>query len=533
MAKVRTPRAGCFEARPPSTSLVEVPCAAPVKPIPLLPRAHGSRGAGAVVGSTIDFSAQSVGTIGWVTGEFQNVNVTSETDSSFGADAYTIQLNSNPFPNAPQCAGAADPSKCQGWQQFVYQAPNLLIEYWLLDFGTSCPSDWNTFVNTSADGSVSEIDCWLNSDNQTLVGWLPPTELGGISMNVIPGVPSQGTQDDATLIFPGGSRVVSEPSLLDLYAGWTTAEYNVFGFGNGSQANFNDGATMDVVVEVDSLPYTSHAPACEPVTFTGETNNLNLETPCCAIDLPAGTSPQIRFTEATTILTPPTQLCPLYLNVNNTPLEVTQGGTSEAFVLMYGPWITQDEGNLASGIVVADDAPVSIQVAPGTTIDSAGAVNLTVSAPLGATVGSYQASLQVTDATSKQTVTATVPIEVLACTPPSPSICTASMCGIWNASDCGGVNCGSCGASGDVCSSGHCCPSGDFYNGTTCQPSSCPSGTSWCGNKDACLTTAQCDACPSGESICPATSTCMTALACSRAGGGGSSSGGCHGTNCM
>jgi hypothetical protein len=201
---------------------------------------------------------------------------------------------------------------------------------------------------------------------------------------------------------------------------------------------------------------------------------------------------------------------------------------------MYGPWQTQDEGNLATSIVVANDGPLTIVPALGSTIDTAGAVNLTVSAPAGAKVGKYQASLQVTDATSHQAFTATVPIDVLACTPPSQSICTTDMCGIWNASDCGGVNCGTCGTSGNVCSSGHCCPPGDFYNGTTCQPSSCPAGTSWCANKDACLTTAQCNACPTGQSICAATGTCMTAIACSKAGGGGGSSGGgCHGTTCQ
>lgn len=537
MSRVRAPHAGCFEAVHPSTTLVEIPCAAPQDhPVPMVPRQQGTRGAGPgmIVGDGADFSAQSTGTISWATGEFTNVNVASLTDSNYGSN-YSIQFNTNTFAGASLCSGALDPSKCRGWQQFSYQTPNLLIEYWLINYNNACPTGWTGYQN-----GPTQYDCWMNNPAQQYIGYVEPSQLGAVSMNV-----TADTQDQVTMFYistvPGPQqglptyRVLQVQSVLNLAAGWTGAEFNVFGYGNLSQANFNDGATMDVIVETENIPVSPHAPACSSEGFTGETNNLYLETPCCAIDLPPGTSPQIRFTEASHPLQQPTQLCPAFLDVNDSPLVVTQGGTSEANVLMYGSWITQDHGNGAlSSIVANNDPQLTIVPSLGTdTIDGSGAVNLMVSAPLGATVGKYNASVQVTDVASNTTFTTTVPIDVVACTPPSNSICTTDMCGIWNANDCGGVNCGVCSGT-NVCSSGHCCPANSTFNGTVCQPSMCPTGTSWCSAQEACLTDAQCNpTCPPTKPLCAATNTCMTVLACNKLGGGGGTGGGCKGTTCM
>jgi len=95
-------------------------------------------------------------------GSFDSVTgVTSETGQVNGIggqvpNTFSLQLNTNVFSNTPACNGAANPSQCRGWEQFVYSnAGFAFIQYWLINYATTCPSGWNTF------GS----DCWKNGAN--------------------------------------------------------------------------------------------------------------------------------------------------------------------------------------------------------------------------------------------------------------------------------------------------------------------------------------------------------------------------------
>ncbi len=77
-------------------------------------------------------------------------------------------------------------------------------------------------------------------------------------------------------------------------AGWTIAEFNVFGDGGGSQANFNSGAQ---IVIRDRIVYGGTAPPnCVAVGYTGETNNLNFPLSPPA---PSSPGPALLFTENT------------------------------------------------------------------------------------------------------------------------------------------------------------------------------------------------------------------------------------------
>lgn len=222
----------------------------------------------------------------------------------------------------------------------------------------------------------------------------------------------------------------------------------------------------------------------------------------------------------------------LYPDVNDSPLQVAQGSDSELFVLMCGPWVAVDWGNGAAGTVLGTSltGASTIQLSTGVTIDSEGALNLLVGVPLTETPGLYYVDVQAEDLQSKVKLSARIPVDVLACQPPPQSTCEPDMCGVWNASECGGVECGSCSA-GDVCSSGRCCATGSFFNGTVCQPDTCPTGTTWCSNKNECL--AQCSpTCPPSTPLCPVTNSCLAPAACGRGVGGGGG-GGCKGTTCM
>ena len=85
--------------------------------------------------------------------------------------------------------------------------------------------------------------------------------------------------------------------MLGLEQGWTEAEFNVFGNGNGSQVNFNTGTTF--AVQTSMYNGTSFTPSCTQTSLTGEANNLSLSPSsspaCCPY---SGYEPGIQFVES-------------------------------------------------------------------------------------------------------------------------------------------------------------------------------------------------------------------------------------------
>jgi hypothetical protein len=247
---------GCFEVTHPSTTWIEVPCTTPPN-IPQMP-AHGP--APQTVGNGSDVAAQGSGPITWAEGSFPIVSgVTSETDST--ANDYSLQLNSNPFSGAGPCSGAAVPSSCMGWEQFVYAPGYAFIQYWLLNYSNACPAGWNTY------GS----DCWKNSTSGAPMPAEPITALGAMTLTG-----TAGSADSIVMSVGDGTLYrMSQASVLNLNTGWTSAEFNVFGDGNGSGATFNTGSTIAVQVLTDSTG-SANGPSCESAGYTGETNNLSI-----------------------------------------------------------------------------------------------------------------------------------------------------------------------------------------------------------------------------------------------------------------
>jgi len=202
----------------------------------------------------------------------------------------------------------------------------------------------------------------------------------------------------------------------------------------------------------------------------------------------------------------------LFLDANDSPLQVVQGGIGQANVIMVGPWIANDHGVNASAAVLSDNLPAgsSISLSAGTAIGGQGVVQIDVATPLSTPVGAYQATIRVTDAVSGISHTAVIPIQVIACAPrPAAEVCASSSaptCGP-HSLGCGlTTDCGEC-ASGSTCtSSGVCCPNGSYYstNYGTCLPTTCPPGTEFCDATGTCLTPAVC----SRHTRCTGT-TCM------------------------
>ena len=294
---VRTPpvKNGCFQASYPNKEWKEVACSKE-RVIPPQIRRRGGKNP-TVGGGGPDWTAVSASTITQSEGSFLSTNgVTSESDGTYGANEFSLQLNTNFFQNTTTqtlCAGGTTPTLCQGWVQFVLQqfsppycASCGAIWYFLYQYGSAtCPSGW------TSDGFG---DCYRNSG---LVSTSAVT-IANLGQMTVTGQSSGGT--DTAIIYTGSGtlNLTNSDSLLDLAASWNTSEFNVFGSGGGSEANFNTNSTIDV--ETSITDGTTNAPTCTNQSFTAETNNLNLadvtgssSLVCCSYP----GSPRIEFME--------------------------------------------------------------------------------------------------------------------------------------------------------------------------------------------------------------------------------------------
>jgi len=297
MSRAPMPKKGCFKATYPNTEWQEVPCATP--PLHPYPPARGRLPD--TVGNGNDFAAQvSSGSISEAVGSFDSVaGVTSESGYVGGvprevANSFSLQLNANTFTTSA-CSGAANPSACQGWQQFVFNnssciynsgyVPCAYMQYWLIGYDTTCPTGWYTYVISS------ETDCYQSSSAPQV----PVQTIADLGQLSLTGNAASGGMD--TLVLETASDMYStqnEDSVLNLAEGWRAAEFNVFGDCCSDEANFNSGSTIVVRTSVDNG--TTNAPSCVEEGFTGETNNLTLVDSCSTI---GGASPAITFEETT------------------------------------------------------------------------------------------------------------------------------------------------------------------------------------------------------------------------------------------
>ena len=237
-----------------------------------------------------DYSAQvASGSISSATGSFPYVSPGStETGQQDGtgsqvANTFSLQLNTEFFSDSPACAGASTPSDCLAWQQFVYSSTygGVFMQYWLIDYGTTCPAGWITY------GSGSSTDCYQNSEGAFLAATAPTiATLESVSLT---GTVDSGGNDSVVMEY-GGNNVsaVGADSVLDVAGNWTVAEFAILGDGDGTEANFSSGTTLDVETAVDNGATAS--PSCDFDGFTAETNNLSFAS---APTLSAGSEPAI------------------------------------------------------------------------------------------------------------------------------------------------------------------------------------------------------------------------------------------------
>lgn len=312
VSRIPTPQAGCFTVAYPSTIWQPTQCTtAPSLPLQPSPATVGGSTSN-TVGDGNDEVAQSPGTIiGSSIGTLLTVGVTSEIDvcvgpppfctsGGEGANAYGLQVNSQfPFTTSTTYT---DGRTAHGWEQFVYVTDpsnafvtGTYIQYWLIGYH----STYGVCPNTAPPGGGFNGSPWANFGNDcvsnspiTLTPQEPATSLTSLSLA---GYANIGSNDEVLFCVSGGScySVTVTEHVLNLYLNWIDSEFNVFGYGDGSQAQFNTGTTITVTNTLKDQGGSVISPSCVNTGYTGETNNLNLGS--CT---PNGISGQIVFSES-------------------------------------------------------------------------------------------------------------------------------------------------------------------------------------------------------------------------------------------
>jgi len=321
------PGNGCFAATYPETQWRETRCKPPSTKLypPKRPRMVRTEIVG---GSGTDFSAKlSTDHITEAEGSFDSVTgVTSECSvqcpqqvcpanpscSGQPSNQYSLQLNSKTF-NTQTCNGSNPvptwtPSTCQGWEQFVYSSSNSgSIQYWLENYGppgTACPNPrgascvageasidgWCPFQFTPTD----PVYCVVNGSNFAgapgeTISSLDPSSAGALKL-LGTAAGFGGNTNDKVYVTEGATvyPATGNNYFPDLGNQWQEVEFNVFGDGNGDQAVFNSGSTLQVRTSVASNSW--EIPSCDAQSFTGESNNLtliNLNPPVAHTGIPS------------------------------------------------------------------------------------------------------------------------------------------------------------------------------------------------------------------------------------------------------
>lgn len=301
MAHNSTPAAGCFHASYPDIVWQSVACTSGqprAHSLHARPRDDQAESTGGTATGNNDSVVQVTSLITGAFGFFTVTGVTAEDDVSefndngvplgiLGPNEYSIQLNTNDLETTSACEGR---SGCTVWQQFVYATDyvvsgeaEVFMQYWLMNWNSTCPSGWNPKEGTSKN-------CWANGP-LTPAPDVPITDLGNV---VLSGSATAGGWD--TVSFTYESEAYSNSFfdfVLDISSVWTKAEFNVVGNGGGARANFNTGSSITVNLYV--ADGTNDTPKCKANGgTTGESNNLNIVS-CTPY---GGDLPYIRLTES-------------------------------------------------------------------------------------------------------------------------------------------------------------------------------------------------------------------------------------------
>jgi hypothetical protein len=274
IAATPLPGKGCFTTKYPSLKWQAVRCV----PAPTYPMQPRSGVVPQIVGNGNDVAAQApTGHISSATGSFDTLtNVASESGpvgnaGASTADTYTLQVNTDFFTTSA-CSTSTN-TACKGWEQFVFENNTTdhraYIQYWLTDFGTSCPTNFQAYAVSGHPDCVQRN----NLSGAVSTTAVPVTNLGQVTLT---GKASAGA-DSIRMTIGGTAYARGGDNSVNASSGWTIAEFNVLGDGGngsgGGTATFNNNAALVTRTQIDYG--RNAAPNCVAQGFTAEKNNLS------------------------------------------------------------------------------------------------------------------------------------------------------------------------------------------------------------------------------------------------------------------
>lgn len=200
--------------------------------------------------------------------------------STYESNAYTIQANSERYTNSSLPSGA------YYWQQFYFQNQPASsqgvvgMEYWLINYGSTCPSTHSSYTGAWTHPFVGSKDCYADTTPQATAQDNP----GGLASYLLQGCVSCVTSGDDTAEFCDVSTCdynTAPDSILHLGSNWISVELNIFGYCCADRAYFTGTGSSgtDIAAQVylwDSSGNTYNPSASSTTSTTGGSNNLNL-----------------------------------------------------------------------------------------------------------------------------------------------------------------------------------------------------------------------------------------------------------------
>ena len=245
-----TPGLGCWRSGYPTLLWVSAPCDTTTNTIP-----------STMGGGLNDWTAKgSTYATYSVTGTFTSmVGYQSESDGTYGINTYALQLNTQ------QWQITFGTHTTNAWEQFIMRSNPIyaviFVEYWLIGYSHwGCPPNWID----NHDGN-----CYRDAGAYT-IGSEDPAYLTAYS------VQGQATSVYDTATFCDANKQgcwasTGSDFLLLGTGNWWQSEFNVLGWGGGSQANFvmQTGGYIGININAGQPGQT-----CGGDIYTGEKNNL-------------------------------------------------------------------------------------------------------------------------------------------------------------------------------------------------------------------------------------------------------------------
>lgn len=115
---------------------------------------------------------------------------------------------------------------------------------------------------------------------------MDPTNTNLVAFTLAGTAKNSFNNDEAAICFGGVTCNYNSNTYtkLNLYQYWYDVEWNLFGLGGRTQANFNipsgTGVSMSIQVNLKDSSGAAITPNCNAASYTGETANLNKSPGC-------------------------------------------------------------------------------------------------------------------------------------------------------------------------------------------------------------------------------------------------------------